>query len=82
MSYQSATIYKDVLHTRIQLASMGIEYVQVNSADTTQLCDYCAPMHGSTFLGDGERALLDMAAVMKELLGSAAVGAVYDRAHS
>jgi hypothetical protein len=29
----------------------------------------CAPMHGSTFLGDGEKALLDMAAVMKELLG-------------
>jgi flavorubredoxin len=29
----------------------------------------CATMHGSTFLGDGERALLDMAVVMKELLG-------------
>jgi hypothetical protein len=29
----------------------------------------CAPMHGSIFLGDGEKALLDMAAVMKELLG-------------
>ena len=29
----------------------------------------CAPMHGSTFLGDGEKALLDMAVVMKELLG-------------
>jgi hypothetical protein len=29
----------------------------------------CATMHGSTFLGDGEKALLDMAAVMKELLG-------------
>src|SRR5690349_11116703 len=29
----------------------------------------CATMHGSTFRGDGERALLDMAAVMKELLG-------------
>jgi flavorubredoxin len=29
----------------------------------------CAPMHGSTFLGDGEKALLDMGAVMKELLG-------------
>jgi hypothetical protein len=26
-------------------------------------------MHGSTFLGDGERALLDMAVVMKNLLG-------------
>jgi flavorubredoxin len=29
----------------------------------------CATMHGSTFLGDGERALLDMAVVMKNLLG-------------
>jgi flavorubredoxin len=29
----------------------------------------CATMHGSTFVGDGERALLDMAAVMKDLLG-------------
>jgi len=29
----------------------------------------CAPMHGSTYLGDGEKALLDMAGVMKELLG-------------
>jgi flavorubredoxin len=29
----------------------------------------CAPMHGSTFLGDGERALLDMAVVLKEILG-------------
>ena len=29
----------------------------------------CATMHGSTFLGNGERALMDMAAVMKELLG-------------
>jgi L-ascorbate metabolism protein UlaG (beta-lactamase superfamily) len=29
----------------------------------------CAPMHGSTFLGEGEMALLDMALVMKELLG-------------
>jgi flavorubredoxin len=29
----------------------------------------CATMHGSTFLGDGEKALLDMAAVLKELLG-------------
>jgi hypothetical protein len=29
----------------------------------------CAPMHGSTFVGDGEKALLDMAVVMKELLG-------------
>ena len=28
----------------------------------------CAPMHGSTFLGNGEKALLDMAVVMKELL--------------
>jgi len=28
----------------------------------------CAPMHGSTFVGNGERALLDMAVVMKELL--------------
>jgi flavorubredoxin len=29
----------------------------------------CAPMHGSTFLGNGEKALLDMAVAMKELLG-------------
>jgi hypothetical protein len=29
----------------------------------------CAPMHGSTFVGNGEKALLDMAVVMKELLG-------------
>jgi hypothetical protein len=29
----------------------------------------CAPMHGSAFIGDGERALLDMGSVMKELLG-------------
>ena len=29
----------------------------------------CAPMHGSAFLGDGEKALLDMGVVMKELLG-------------
>jgi flavorubredoxin len=29
----------------------------------------CAPMHGSTFVGDGEKALLDMAVAMKELLG-------------
>jgi flavorubredoxin len=29
----------------------------------------CAPMHGSTFTGNGEKALLDMAVVMKELLG-------------
>jgi len=29
----------------------------------------CAPMHGSTFLGDGEKALLDMSLVVKELLG-------------
>jgi hypothetical protein len=29
----------------------------------------CAPMHGSTFVGDGENALLDMAVVVKELLG-------------
>jgi hypothetical protein len=28
----------------------------------------CATMHGSTFIGDGERALLDMATTMKELL--------------
>jgi flavorubredoxin len=28
-----------------------------------------APMHGSTFLGNGEQALLDMGSVMKELLG-------------
>jgi hypothetical protein len=29
----------------------------------------CATMHGSTFDGNGEQALLDMAATMKELLG-------------
>ena len=29
----------------------------------------CAPMHGSTFHGDGEKALLGMGIVMKELLG-------------
>jgi len=29
----------------------------------------CATMHGSTFVGDGEKALLDMAIVMKELFG-------------
>ena len=28
-----------------------------------------APMHGATYVGDGEKALLDMAGVMKELLG-------------
>jgi flavorubredoxin len=36
----------------------------------------CAPMHGSTFIGNGEKALLDMAIAMKELLQSnAAIGA-------
>ena len=29
----------------------------------------CATMHGSTFVGNGERALLDMALVMREILG-------------
>jgi flavorubredoxin len=29
----------------------------------------CATMHGSAFAGDGEKALLDMAVAMKELLG-------------
>jgi len=29
----------------------------------------CATMHGSTFVGNGEKALLDMAVVMKEVLG-------------
>lgn len=29
----------------------------------------CATMHGSTFVGNGEQALLDMAVVIKELLG-------------
>ncbi len=29
-----------------------------------------ATMHGSSFVGDGERALLDLALVMKETLGS------------
>jgi len=31
----------------------------------------CATMHGSTFVGAGDKALLDMGAVMKELLGGA-----------
>ena len=31
----------------------------------------CATMHGSAFEGDGARALLDLAAVMKEVLGRA-----------
>jgi len=30
----------------------------------------CAPMHGSTFIGDGSKALMDMAAAMKEVLGA------------
>ena len=29
----------------------------------------CATMHGSTFVGNGEQALLDMAVAMKEVLG-------------
>ena len=29
----------------------------------------CATMHGSTYVGQGDKALLDMAVVMKELLG-------------
>lgn len=29
----------------------------------------CATMHGSTFIGNGEQALLDMGVAMKELLG-------------
>jgi len=29
-----------------------------------------AAMHGSAFVGDGEKALLDLGPVMKELLGS------------
>jgi flavorubredoxin len=29
----------------------------------------CATMHGSTYVGRGDKALLDMAAVMKDLLG-------------
>jgi flavorubredoxin len=29
----------------------------------------CATMHGSTFVGDGEKALLEMGGVMKELFG-------------
>ena len=29
----------------------------------------CAPMHGSAFQGDGQKALLDMAIVMKEIFG-------------
>ncbi len=29
-----------------------------------------AAMHGSTFVGDGEKALLDLGSVLKELLGS------------
>jgi flavorubredoxin len=30
----------------------------------------CATMHGSTYVGQGDKALLEMAAVMKELLGT------------
>ena len=30
----------------------------------------CATMHGSTFVGDGERALKELAAVMKEVLAT------------
>jgi hypothetical protein len=30
-----------------------------------------AAMHGSSFVGDGEKALLDLGSVLKELLGSA-----------
>jgi flavorubredoxin len=33
----------------------------------------CATMHGSTLVGDGEKALLDMGTVMKELLGQASI---------
>jgi hypothetical protein len=29
----------------------------------------CATMHGSTFVGNGEKALLDMGVAMKEILG-------------
>jgi hypothetical protein len=29
----------------------------------------CATMHGSAFQGDGARALLDLAGVMREVLG-------------
>ena len=29
----------------------------------------CATMHGSTFLGDGRRAIMDMAAMMKRTIG-------------
>ena len=29
-----------------------------------------AAMHGSTFVGDGEKALLDLGPVLKEILGS------------
>jgi hypothetical protein len=32
----------------------------------------CATMHGSTFRGDGARALRELASVMREVLGSAA----------
>jgi hypothetical protein len=30
----------------------------------------CATMHGSAFRGDGGQALIDLAAVMREVLGS------------
>ncbi len=30
----------------------------------------CATMHGSTFLGDGRRAIMDMAAMMKRTIGT------------
>jgi hypothetical protein len=29
----------------------------------------CATMHGSTFIGDGEKALLEMGSAMKEFFG-------------
>ena len=35
-----------------------------------------ATMHGSTFVGDGARALADLAQVIKEVLGDASVQTV------
>ena len=33
-----------------------------------------AAMHGSAFVGDGEKALLDLGPVLKEILGSEPIG--------
>jgi hypothetical protein len=45
-------------HTAVQLAELAALKPRT-----------CATMHGSAFAGNGEKAILDMAEVMKELLG-------------